>query len=853
MPITLTLALRNLWRHPWRTIATVLGMATGIAAVLATLSLGVSVQRNMEGILTAAAGRAALIVSPGVDGRAVFEYAETLEVLLASDEVADAWPVLRYRTEPIRRGEVDTGDVVTFVDSGFQLNGFVMGDGAELPFSLTQGRLPEPGEQAVLLAEDFALQRGYSLGDEVEFATQFGNAVLVVTGWLDGSTGLGAGNFGRVGAMELAVMQDMLRLSGRASVIEVELAQGVQVAAAMDRLQAQLGEQFTVSTPEATGDIPTGLINAFQAGLSILAVTLMALAGFLAFNTFNATVLERSREFALLRTICMTRTQVRKLALLEAALTSVLGVAAGLLLGVGLAWVLTYVNGLMIGVPVTTITLPFGNFILAAVLGVGVTLLAGVLPAVSASRTPALAALRGALEEKVLPGVVAGGWVVITVAVAVALWPWEGNIALAAAAVSMSFLFLGLTLVSPALLVPLGRLMGPLLGRLFGVAGRLGTGMARRNATRNGVAIGMVVVGMALTVGIGSMVAGVNKTVSGWIETTILGDLFLTTPATFPDGFEEQAMAAVPGMEAVSGVGLNAIRFEPPDGSRARTVALVLADPERFHPETGFGEFQYYRSRAPQGGSYEVLLRGEVLVASVLTERFGIQVGDTISLRTIDGFRDFTVGGIIVDFTSGGEAVVGGWQLAGLFGGGNPDLYVVRLEEGASAADAAAGLRQAFPRLHLDVTANDEYRDEILGQANDMFMTTNLLVALAVFISALGVANTLGMNLSTRQHELAVLRTVGMKRRGVMALVTAEGLVVTITGAVAGILAGILLSRVVTRGASALSGFELLPDYPPLLLIAALVASPVVGLLASYFPARRAARLAPVRALSSEE
>src|SRR5690606_30125870 len=100
---------------------------------------------------------------------------------------------------------------------------------------------------------------------------------------------------------------------------------------------------------------------------------------------------------------------------------------------------------------------------------------------------------------------------------------------------------------------------------------------------------------------------------------------------------------------------------------------------------------------------------------------------DSIRLRTMDGFRDFDVGGVIVDFSSGGEAVVVSIDLMPLFGGGNPDLYVMTVDPAASPETVRNELLAAFPELYLDVTLNRAYRDFILDQARQIFSTTNLL------------------------------------------------------------------------------------------------------------------------------
>jgi putative ABC transport system permease protein len=158
-----------------------------------------------------------------------------------------------------------------------------------------------------------------------------------------------------------------------------------------------------------------------------------------------------------------------------------------------------------------------------------------------------------------------------------------------------------------------------------------------------------------------------------------------------------------------------------------------------------------------------------------------------------------------------------------------------------------------LPRLLLDVTLNQAYRAEIETLINRSFATTNSLLALAAVIAALGVANTLGMNLSRRAHEIAVLRTVGLRRAGVRRLVIAEGMVVLTLGAVLGLAFGLLLADVITAGARALTGYPIAAAVPWRLLVWSGVFIPLLGLLASWLPARRAASLAPRVALGASE
>jgi putative ABC transport system permease protein len=847
------LALRNLLRHRWRTLATVLGVALGIAAVLATSSVGANVQANLRATLQAAVGPADLLVTPGATGRAVFEHADVLLTLQRHPSVAWAVPTLVTRSEPARDPAASgVASLLPGIDSGFQLSGRVTDAPATLPIRLTSGRLPAAGAFEVVIAADFAASRRLALGEAVGFSTPSGVVEFTLVGLIDDGYALGSTNGGRIGVTHLNDLQLANGFVDRASHIEVALRPNHNLGDAREALQRQLGEQLTVTYPATGGDATSGIVQTLQAGLSILAATLLALGGFMAYNTFMAGVVERTREYALLRTICMRRRDILRLALWEAGWVSIAGVALGLLLGIVLSWLLTSLNSGVVGYDARTLVLPWSSALLASGVGVAVALFAGSLPARLAARTSPLTALRNS-EPRPTRSQRIIGWTLVVTGAALTQLPWSGYAALVGAAVALAIFFVGVAMAADSLLGPVARALQPLLRRLFGPAGTLGAGFTVRNSARNGVAIGSVIVGAGLIVAVGGMIEGINDAVSEWLDTTIVGDLFVTSAARFPNEFEARA-AEILGIDQVSGVGLRAVRFEPEGARQARTIALILVDPQRFNPEGGFGRLQYIAGMGDDRSGYETLAAGgRVLAANTIHDRFGVGVGDSVRLRTDQGFETFEVGAVVVDFTGGGETFLASLADLDRFGAGSPDLFVMTVLPGEDPGRVRDRLREAFPELLLDITLNTTYRSQIEALIQGSFSTTNALLALAAIIAALGVSNTLGMNLSRRAHEIAVLRTVGMRRSAVARLVVAEGMLVLTLGAVLGLAFGLLLANVVTAGAEALTGYVLRPRVPWHILAWAGIFIPLLGLLASYLPARRAAQLSPRAALGASE
>ncbi len=851
------LALGSLVRHPWRTLATSLGVALGMAAVLATLSVGANVNANLRESLEASAGGAELLVVPGVDGRAVFDAADVIGEIAAVAGVADVRGVLEVQAEPQRDDLQQRGPRIPGFDSGFRLFGRPSltdssrtDSSTDTSLTVTRGTLPAPGSNGLAVGVGFANARGLDLGDELLFATRFGELNLTVTGFLDAADGIASSNGGRVGVAALEDVQEALSLAERVSYVEVGLEPSATLTTVEADLQTRLGDRYLVTLPASRGNVPTGISDTLEAGLRVLAATLVALGAFVAYNTFAADAVARTREFALLRTLALTRGQLRRLALVEALLVGLLGILLGLGLGALLALGINYANALLLGYEVRTLVLPLPQVLLAAVVALVSALIAAWIPAQRAAQTSPLAARQRAATTppKTRPWL---GVAVLALGTVCAVLPWPGTWSLLGSGVAMGLLFFGTTLVAPTLLGPTFWLLRPLLGRLFRLPTQLSRSFGERNQTRNGVAVGAVTVGVSIVIGVGAMVAGINQAIQSWVETTIVGDLFVSSPANVPADFAARVSERVPEVTATSGVAIRVVRLEPSPTlplSRARSITLILVEPERFHPERGFGAFQFIAGDAQDG--YDALANpNEVLVANTLAERLDLSIGDSLLLRTRDGTATFEVGGVIVDFTGGGEAVVVGLDSLARFGGGNPDLFVLTVTAGADVTRVAGELRDAFPGLSLDVTAGQAYRDEILAISRRSFIATNSLLVLAAIIAALGVANTLGMNLSERQHELALLRTLGLTRRGLRHLVLAEGTVVLTLGTVFGVAVGGILATVVTAGASSITGFPITPSYPWGLGVAALIAAPLVGIIAALAPARQAGRLDPITAL----
>ncbi|GGJ25063.1 FtsX-like permease family protein [Deinococcus roseus] len=845
----LSYTLKNLLRHFWRTLATVLGVAVGIAAVLGTVTVGDNINANLQSVFTAASGKAELIVAPGASGRAVIEAQPVLDLLKRENQIQQTLQTLEYYAVLKSDAPEYTRPIVPGVQGGFLISGQETERPEDLPVKLASGTLPSKGSYGIAVSQSFAAQQKLKLGDTLNFVAPTGLFSFTITGTLKTDGGISSLNAGQVGVTSLQDLQERTYLQGRVSYVGLMLVPRSNAEDVRLQLEKNLPETFNVLYPAGRGQVSNGLVQTVQSGLEVLAATLMALAGFLAYNTFAASVVERHREFALLRTLGFTRRQVLNISFLEAAIISVLGVLVGVGLGVLIAAAITAFNAYLLEFPFTTLELPWNKVLTASLVGTLTTFAAASGPARAASGVAPMVAARGTVDAgKGFPLLV--GVLVLGTGLVLSVLHYPRNWTLTAASFSMALTFVGIALVSPALLFPARKIFEPVLVRLMGIPARLGLGSVLRSRARNGVAIGAVALGIGLTVGVGGMVSGINQSIEDWVETTIIGDMFIAAATPFPADFKTQLKTKYPDLTEVSAVGVRIARYEPPE-QRARNASIVLTDPERYDPSKGAGKLQFI------SGSLESTIqdfyKGRAVYASgTIADRYNVKPGSTVKLRTTEGWLDFRVLGIVIDYTSAGETFIASTKDLKLFGGGSPELYVLSVKN-QDPRTFGQQLKKDFPGLYLDIQYNQEYKKAILDTTSRFFGSTNSLLVLAVVIAALGVANTLGMNLSERMHEMAVLRALGLRRSELMRSVFTEGIVVVVLGTLLGVLGGIALSQVITASSNSLTGYRVEPVYPLDLFLIALLASPVVGILAAFLPARRAANIHPAEALRSSQ
>jgi putative ABC transport system permease protein len=251
---------------------------------------------------------------------------------------------------------------------------------------------------------------------------------------------------------------------------------------------------------------------------------------------------------------------------------------------------------------------------------------------------------------------------------------------------------------------------------------------------------------------------------------------------------------------------------------------------------------------------YQLVEGNAVFISTTLGDKYGIGQGDAIRLRTSRGERDFAVAGVIVDYTWGGWTVTGSWRdLERYFRTNKAHVFVVDVAPGVAAEDVGQRIEEQYgQRRHIGVTSGQEYRARWLKEFTSVYRLFDVVVGVAIVIAALGVTNTMTMNVLERMQEIGCLRAVGMTRWQVVRMVLAEALIIGILGGLLGVAFGSYLAFYAVQGMTEATGWEVTFVLPTRLLFIGLALALGVSQVASLYPAWRAARANIIRAVQYE-
>lgn len=858
------LSFRQLRTRKLRVLLTAAGIVLGVGMICGVLLLAATIQRTFTDLYDSVYGQTDLVVS-GSDSAGSLP-ASALKRVQQTDGVEDASASIFAVTTLVGEdGRAEEGGRSTLNVSGDDPEATDFTD-----WSTTSGREIEGGRE-IQTEENWAKANGITVGDTIRLAAPAGVTKLEVVGLLRFSSGLDFGGEG-FASMPLATAR---RAFDKPDVFdEIGVVVDGDDEGSVERVQDRLEREFNdrggkgveVATPQAKGEEIQRQLQAFNVVLYFFAGMALFVGGFLIFNSFNMTVLQRMREIGMQRTLGATRWMIVRSVLLEAVLLGIVGAAIGL--GVGVLLALGLISLMRaIDFPVGNLELTWIAPVAAVATGMLTAVMGALNPALRAGRIAPIRAVLGAGSGQGRPGplraLIGVAMILPGLAGAFLLGAADEttNSVIAAGIVGTIAIFFGIALIAPFLIEPLTRVLSWPVRRLAPVEGRIAADSARSNPARTAATATALMIGLALVVAINSLGASFLNSIEEEFDRSLARDLTVQPRGFAPGQGPQQTIAEglakrierLPDAEVVARERLVAVPELPrvAGGKEGPQGLLFAFDPE-VYPEVDGTDIE--ADGASREQAYGRIGKGQVTVGQGYADEDEIEVGDTIVLEGPSDTRRAKVAGIVETILAGGQTV--GMSLVTL-----REVYGVtadsQLALKARSDDARPRLQKQVEKLldrdypNLTVLSNDELKSDVEDQLNQSFGFFNALVGVAIFASLFGIINTLSMSVIERTREIGVLRALGATRWQIRRTIADESLVIALIGAVMGIAIGAGLGWALLKGLS--FGIPGVSYQPPLATMAGVaVAAVVLGLIAAVLPARRAARLDVVDALSYE-
>lgn len=861
----LRVTLRSFWAHKRRLIFTLIAIVLGVAFMAGTFVLTDTLDQVFDDLF--AEGNAN--VDTQVQGEVLFEDpfgggdqrelldADLVDTVAAVDGVREAEPyVLTFGFGSINRVLDANGDPVgasqgppTLIESWTP--------GSELtPYRVAAGRGPEsPDEMALNVAA--ADDGGFEVGDQVTLVTQFGREQYTLVGTVLFGTAESS-----VGAVSVELLlPEVQRIAGTDDRIQDVLAgaeEGVTQRQLTDAIAQVVPEGTEVLTGEEaaaqiSSDVQSGFAF-FQQALTIFGAIALLVGIFVISNTFSILVAQRTRELALLRAVGANRAQVLGSVMLEAVLVGLIGAVLGMLAGVGLAKAVTAaLDASGADLPTSTLVVRPNTVAIALAIGLVVTLVAAVTPALRATRVPPLAALRdvaidrsGASKPRVVLGIAALLFGALNLSAA---WTRDGDTdAIPTVGLGALLVIVGAIVIGPVLASPSVRTLGAALPRLKGVTGKLATENAARSPKRTSATASALIIGVALVAFITVFAASATESVSAEVDRGFSADFVVQSdaggfgpPSGFPSAVAE-AVKGVEGVDTVVGLGFGSGEFTYPDGKTV-TQTLTSVEPD--------GLSEVLEPRMAEGSIGDLDDEG-IVVDIASAEDHGVTIGDRVMVTLPGGDGvELEVQALSDDLTLLGVFTITRDTYATVV----PELFDIQvygtLADGADLDAVLPAVEEAIAETPaMEVLDRDGFVGDLASQITSFVTVIYGLLLLSIIIAFIGIVNTLSLSINERTRELGLLRAVGMDRRQLRSAVRWEAVLISVLGALVGISLGLLLSWALV---TALGGFGLNSFAVPVTsLVVIMVLAALIGILASILPARRAAKLQILDAIATE-
>lgn len=828
---------REFRARPTRVFLTFLSIAIGVAAVVAVLIATQTTRSAQNEMLKTVSGSADLeILANDSQG---FPYSE-FQGIREHASVDVAIPSLN-RFTTLFFGERKVRTQVLGIDPRI--------DQQIRNYEIVEGVQPKRLNE-VLLDRSLARSIEVNLGDSIKLLGRRGLEQFELVGLVQ-PQGTEVASLSGALYMVLPSAQQLFRAGQNIDQVLVLVQSEFDVDTVAQQLGTALGQAVTVRQPRTSSDMAQETMYATENGLHMAIAFALLIAVFIIYNTFQMAVGERRKQLGILRAIGATRGQIERMILKEAGVIGLIGALAGCVLGYLGAGFLNSATEQILMVDLPTPTLKIWPFVAAVAMGMLIALLGAMLPARRASSVQPVEAMR-AVEirhnDEVIRYTRPIGLIAMPIGMGILWMAISGRLPVGSDVFAIVLILLGCVFLIPSCLAIASALVSGLLEPWMGVEAKLAQRQVMRHVGRSTLTIGVLFIAISACTGMAGNIFDNVDNVRAWYARTIVGDFFVRASAPdfatgaaadLPEGIETQ-LAAIDGMDSIEPMRL--VNAQSEEGS-------VLVVSRRYD-----GNSSDYFDLIETGNTNVItaLNAGQVVVGSVLAERRDLKAGDMFPLETQDGPVRLKIAGVANDYIAGGQTVyLASEYAAKLLGADGASVFIVSAKQG-QLQHVGEQLEKVCQANGLILQSSGELVEFIDRMINGVIACLWMLLAIGCLIAAMGLVNTLTMNILEQTREIGMLRVVAMTRGQVRRMVFAQATVLGLLGLLPGALAGVFVAYAISRSALAVLGHNIVYQFRPALVLGCLAFGILVVLVASLIPAERAARLKLTSALQYE-
>jgi putative ABC transport system permease protein len=846
------LILRPLWRDPFRTGITILGVAIGVAVFLSIRLTNAQTMLSFQESVDLVLGKSNMVIH--AEGMSFDE--NHFKKLLALRKEIKVYPVIEgYGVESI------TGEVVEILGTD------LLQDSGIRDFSLKtvepdlKGLLPiimDPN--GIVLPEKFIPGTKFQPGDSIRFLINGQPRELKVTAVLE-NKGIAKALNGNFAMMDIAAAQLALNKLGKLDRIDVEFLKDTDFDRMKEKIAQVLPDFLSIDRPERKSKQVEKMLRAFQYNLTALSFVALLVALYLIYNMIALSVVRRRMEIGTLRALGATPTLVAVIFFLEAGIIGTVGSFLGIGFGYYFAQfsldaVTLTINNLYAPSYVTEVDFHWERMWPYVILGIGLSLISALIPAYDAAKTPpTLVMRRGSYDLKLFHGnrkLNLSAILTILLAAACTQLPAINNFPYFGF-LSVFLLILGLSLLSPSALLLARRLFHGSCKKIFGGEGLLASMNLSQNVGRNSLAVSSLAIAFMMVISMSIMVHSFRTTVIVWIDQTLRADLFVRIAGgrdidyqyTLPSD-RVGKLKQIPGVAAID-------QFRAIDISyNDKPVVLATGD---FSVLSQYGNLVIKSGPPAQELDQWMVGHNRAIVSEAFALKHQVKRGDRLNLNTPGGPLDLEIAAVYFDYSrERGYIILDRTTFLKYYKDLAINSFIIYLADKNQLTNVRKNVLNSIGKdYQLVIRSNAELKKDVLEVFDRTFAITYALEIIAIGVAVLGLFNTLISLILERKREVGILRFLGAFKEQVKRVVLIEAGILGLIGSGMGLIAGVIVSYILIFVINKQSfGWTIQVHFPYWFIVLTTLIFWIVSTSAGLYPARLAAKLNPKEAVRVE-